>query len=262
MQQHVPVPHLSKPPLLQHCPFPVRLCTMAPQLTHVANPFLSNLYALWNTVIHTFRNDLVLLFSFKTSFLLMSYQSGFTSLLFLCFFHFRGFGDHISHYCGFTQNLLLWSKWDQREYNFPQLHSVHHPGVLLKAAFQAPQGYWGTLPSEKIHHWPRKYLENQKMYVNTWNDENDNVKEKQRKRWRGKEKCEHCSKKTNADMQSVRESELWLNTGQGTGVQLNGVIWTLDEEHHFNEQPKRDLAAGADPLTRLPTEARLTQSKA
>lgn len=47
----------------------------------------------------------------------------------------------------------------------------------------------------------------------------------------------------------------------GTGGQLNGVIWTLDEEHHFNERPKRGLAAGTDPLTGIPTGVWLTQLK-
>ena len=48
---------------------------------------------------------------------------------------------------------------------------------------------------------------------------------------------------------------------QGAGGQLNGVTGTLDEEHHFNERPRGGLTAGADPLTRISTEARLTRSK-
>lgn len=46
------------------------------------------------------------------------------------------------------------------------------------------------------------------------------------------------------------------------GGQLNGPIRTLEEDHLFNERLERSWTAGADPLTRIPTEARLIKTRA
>lgn len=45
------------------------------------------------------------------------------------------------------------------------------------------------------------------------------------------------------------------------GGQLNGPARTLEEDHLFNEPLERSRATGADPLTKIPTEARLTELK-
>jgi len=89
--------------------------------------------------------------------------------------------------------------------------------------------------------------------------ENNNVNKS--KKGVGQKKSSQNIAAKSTDMQSKRNKDLYLAPVQGAGGLLNGVIWTLDEENHFNERPKRVQAAGSDPLTGIPTKARQTQLK-
>lgn len=66
--------------------------------------------------------------------------------------------------------------------------------------------------------------------------------------------------RTRERLREIERGCLELTAVQGARGQLNVLIRTLDEERGFNEGLERSQAAGADPLTRIPTEARLTKS--